>query len=419
MPNLIIFIWMQWPLVSFFAYPGMGSSCLQVTFQACSIEQGRRLYDQLIPITPLMLALSASSPIYRGYLSDVDCRWDVICASVDDRTREERGLDPLQNSKFRIHKSRYDSVSRYLSPGPNVSGGCGKNPNFTSVPKGSEFYQDIYNDVPVAFDHDIYKQLLEGGKIVIEIGVDELLAKHYAHLFIRDPLVIYRELLQQNNEESTDHFENLQSTNWLNQNNFRQTMRFKPPPPNSKIGWRVEFRSMDIQPTDFQNAAFSIFVVLLTRTILHFNLNFYTPLSMVDLNMKLSQTRDAINTAKFWFRDDIQASETSKSAKDSFSMLTIDEIMNGTPKSRGLCSLVDQYIDEENLDAISRLKIKRYVNFVRQRADGTIPTQASWTRSFVETHPLYQKDSVVTGEIANDLLRAILDLEVQQVAPVL
>lgn len=38
------------------------------------------------------MALTASSPAYRGYLSDVDCRWDVISGSVDDRTEEERGL---------------------------------------------------------------------------------------------------------------------------------------------------------------------------------------------------------------------------------------------------------------------------------------------------------------------------------------
>lgn len=45
------------------------------------------------------MALTASSPAYRGYLSDVDCRWDVISGSVDDRTEEERGLkvSPLLN----------------------------------------------------------------------------------------------------------------------------------------------------------------------------------------------------------------------------------------------------------------------------------------------------------------------------------
>lgn len=36
------------------------------------------------------------------------------------------------------------------------------------------------------------------------------------------------------------HFENLQSTNW-------NSLRFKPPPTaDSAIGWRVEFRPMDI-----------------------------------------------------------------------------------------------------------------------------------------------------------------------------
>jgi len=39
------------------------------------------------------LALTAAAPIYRGYLSDVDCRWNVIAGSVDDRSKEERGLE--------------------------------------------------------------------------------------------------------------------------------------------------------------------------------------------------------------------------------------------------------------------------------------------------------------------------------------
>jgi glutamate--cysteine ligase catalytic subunit len=47
------------------------------------------------------------------------------------------------------------------------------------------------------------------------------------------------------------------------------------------MGWRVEFRSMEVQMTDFENAAFSIFIVLLSRAILTFGLNFYIPLSKV------------------------------------------------------------------------------------------------------------------------------------------
>ena len=38
-------------------------------------------------------------------------------------------------------------------------------------------------------------------------GVDETLARHIAHLFIRDPISLFSEKLQQNDEEDTDHFE--------------------------------------------------------------------------------------------------------------------------------------------------------------------------------------------------------------------
>ena len=60
-------------------------------------------------------------------------------------------------------------------------------------------------------------------------------------------------------------------------------MRFKPPPPNSTVGWRVEFRPMEVQMTDFENAAFAIFLALLSRAILKFNINFYLPICKVNL----------------------------------------------------------------------------------------------------------------------------------------
>lgn len=70
---------------------GMGSCCLQITFQAKNITEGRRLYDQLSPMGPIMLALTAATPIYKGFLADTDVRWDQISRAVDDRTREELG----------------------------------------------------------------------------------------------------------------------------------------------------------------------------------------------------------------------------------------------------------------------------------------------------------------------------------------
>ena len=38
---------------------------------------------------------------------------------------------------------------------------------------------------------------------------------------------------------------------------------------------------MEVQITDFENAAFSVFIVLLSRAILSFGLNFYIPISKV------------------------------------------------------------------------------------------------------------------------------------------
>lgn len=70
---------------------GMGSCCLQITFQAKNIEEGRKMYDQLSPLGPILLALTAATPVYKGFLADTDVRWNQISRAVDDRTPEELG----------------------------------------------------------------------------------------------------------------------------------------------------------------------------------------------------------------------------------------------------------------------------------------------------------------------------------------
>lgn len=250
---------------------GMGCGCLQVTFQATDVQEARTLYDQLAPMCPIMMALTAASPIYRGYLTETDCRWHIISSSVDCRTEEEQGLKPLKNNKCRIPKSRCDSISSYLSE------------------KGGQ-----YNDIPLPYDVRDYERLREG-------GIDHLMAQHVAHLFVRDTICLLSEKVHQNDEEETDHFENIQSTNW-------QTMRFKPPPPKSNIGWRVEFRPCDVQISDFENAAIVCFVILLTRVIKEYDLDLLIPISKVDENMKTAQKRDSCRECLFWFRKNISKS---------------------------------------------------------------------------------------------------------------
>jgi glutamate--cysteine ligase catalytic subunit len=62
-------------------------------------------------MTPILAALSASGPIYKGKLSDNDLRWTVISQSVDCRTEEERNPE----SPLYIHKSRYSTMNHYIS----------------------------------------------------------------------------------------------------------------------------------------------------------------------------------------------------------------------------------------------------------------------------------------------------------------
>ncbi|KAF7727431.1 hypothetical protein EC973_007500 [Apophysomyces ossiformis] len=362
---------------------GMGCCCLQITFQACNLAEARRLYDHLAPVAPIMLALTAAAPIFRGYLADVDCRWDVIAASVDDRTREERGLEPLKNDRFVINKSRYDSIDCYIS--------------------NDAMYKSKYNDLDLVYDKDIYEKLRKN-------DIDDLLAKHISHLFIRDPLVIFEELLDQDDKVSSDHFENLQSTNW-------QTVRFKPPPPNSDIGWRVEFRSMEIQLTDFENAAFAVFIVLLTRVILSFGLNFYIPMSKVDENMRTAHKRAAVLNDKFYFRKNVftsQAAEMpdgnseSDDTEDEYELMTMNEIINGKEEGfPGFVPLIYSYLDSTNIDIETRCKLSSYLSLISQRASGDLMTGAAYLRKFVTSHPDYKQDSVVTPTITYDMVKTV------------
>ena len=59
---------------------------------------------------------------------------------------------------------------------------------------------------------------------------------------------------------------------------------------------------MEVQLTDFENAAFTVFIVLVSRVLLYFNLNLYLPISKVDENMRRAHKRDAVNNQKFWSR---------------------------------------------------------------------------------------------------------------------
>ena len=57
------------------------------------------LHDQYLPLTPILLVISSSCPVYKGKLSDFDNRFNLIMQGVDDRTDEEV-LSVLKEIKF-------------------------------------------------------------------------------------------------------------------------------------------------------------------------------------------------------------------------------------------------------------------------------------------------------------------------------
>jgi glutamate--cysteine ligase catalytic subunit len=72
-------------------------------------------------------------------------------------------------------------------------------------------------------------------------------------------------------------------------------MRFKPPPSkDSKIGWRVEFRTMDIQLTDFENSALIVLFGMIANLVNNFDVDFIMPISKVDQNMDRAHKRDGL-----------------------------------------------------------------------------------------------------------------------------
>jgi glutamate--cysteine ligase catalytic subunit len=309
-------------------------------------------------------------------------------------------LQPLETSRWRIPKSRYASNSTYISTDARL--------------------RQEYIDPNLVIDESIKQQLLEG-------GMDDRLATHFAHLFIRDPIVVFSEDLKELDMTKTDHFENIQSTNW-------QHMRFKPPPAGSDIGWRVEFRPMEIQITDFENAAFSVFMVLITRAILSFDLNFYIPILKVDENMETAHAKDAVLDKKFYFRKNPFPARPPRSAvasgvntptgsrppsplgpvEDEYALMSIDEVINGSNSDDhefpGLIPIVETYLDSVNVDVQTRCELSTYLDLIRKRASGELWTAAKWIREFVAEHPAYKQDSVVSDEITKTLVGAVIDI---------
>ena len=196
-------------------------------------------------------------------------RWNLIRDAVDSRTDEER-------ESGSVPKSRYSGMNHFLSDHPN-------------------FTQEGLNDVSDAPTSQEFVEKLEAE------GLPNRLATHFASLFGHDALCIYKGHTDLD-MTTTEHFEQFQSTNW-------NSIRLKPPPSlTSSIGWRVEFRTLDVQLTDYENAAFIALLHLLVSLVnSEEHLNTAMPISKCDENLERAHSNNAIGSEKFWWPTNLLA----------------------------------------------------------------------------------------------------------------
>ncbi|KAL8434551.1 hypothetical protein Efla_000067 [Eimeria flavescens] len=385
---------------------GMGMNCVQATFSCVTISDARYLYDQLIVMAPLLLSLTAATPFLRGCVAATDTRWDVISMSVDSRKEEE---------KAKIIKSRYSSNSLYISERPPLA----------------KRIEELNNLNP-AVNERAYDALIRS-------GVDPLLAKHVALLFVHDPLVIFRDRALKEGQteadiveegerdwgeddgtvyDTTEDFENIQSTNW-------NAVRFKPPPQfmtqeqqqagdQGLIGWRVELRTPEIQLTDFENANCILLIAAIVQLVLEEKIELYIPLSLNDINMQRAAKLNSILNQRFWFRRNV-----SSDANDlSYAEMSIHSILFGergpgdaasfeSENGGGLlirCKRLFERKHKEGTCSSDALKcFMDMFDFIHLRTSGELPTDAAFLRACLSAHPAYRSDSVVPPAAAYDI----------------
>lgn len=364
---------------------GIGSCSIQTTFQAANEPEARWLYDQFIPLGPVFLALTAATPIWKGYLVETDIRWQRFGDLFDDRRHTE--MESL------IPRCTWNRT--YISQGK---------------PAGLESSRPF-----LPMDKTIKSRLMDG-------GMDEPLAEHFASILSRDPLLPTEADLEHQNASSTRLFELMHGCVWPH-------VRFKPPMSDNGPGWLVEFRPMEVQPTDFENAAFSIFTYLLSRAITTLHVNFYLPMDKVGEAWEQSQRRNAAVDSRLWFRrsgfssnslhtlrqgksmckDEVHAA----SGEEVYSRMSLDEIVNGEDAPGGfpgLLGLVQQYLHYTNVPPAEQARLAPYLDLIEKRASGANPTPATWMRDFVHQHDDYRQDSYVSEKTCHDMMAEIVRL---------
>jgi glutamate--cysteine ligase catalytic subunit len=344
---------------------GPGGCGLQATFQCRDLHEARVLHDQLVVLGPIFLALTAATPVYQSVLVDTDVRWNQTAAAIDDRTADE----------FSQVAERWSAAPMYLR-------------------------EDIGN-LDEKLDPTLQSRVNDYSELLKSTGMDPVMATYFAHLHLRDPLYLSTKTGKYEEVTPEEVHQSICKSVWSH-------VRLKIPEPEaSGMGWRVEFRPMEVQLTDFENAAVLVFLDLVRQVLAHnpSQLQPFMPLSLVKENMDRAHARNAVVDQKFWFPQNGEPVE-----------MNMDQIINGDRSGKrsfpGLLSLIEELLanSESHLEQQLRTELEPYLDFISKRACGEEPTPAQWMRQFIRRHGDYRHDSVLTDIICYDMLLHIADM---------
>ncbi|KAL4938775.1 glutamate-cysteine ligase-domain-containing protein [Aspergillus oleicola] len=372
----------------------MGVCGLQVTLQAKNLHEACLLHDQFSVLGPLMLAMTAATPAYKGVLANTDARWDIFRFLNDDRTAEERNADDL------LEQHNIDAKLR-----------SGLSPIYVSDEGAS--YQSYLPSRPSDTQEELHRH-----------GVNPNLAAHLSHFCQWDPLLLETDHINAHGPDDMYHFSTLYRSSWPH-------VRLKFP-EGDNAGWRVEFRPMEVQLTDFENAAFIVFIVLLRHALEYFGVRLYIPMRCVVENMQTAVKRDAAISESFWFhahrgcenlmtRRDSGIDVGEEDEKLNSRLCSLKEVFCGSNQTGntwtqsqfpGFIPLIKNYLSEIDISHAELGVILRYLDFIDGRASGMILTNARWMRREIRLHPSYRGDGLVTQEACYDVCKKIEHLAV-------
>ena len=366
---------------------GMCNTALQVTYSCKDLKQARFAYDMLHVISPFMLVFSSTTFALNHNLIDLDNRFNIIEQATEDRKPSEM---------LSIKKRRYSTINYFVSD--------------------SKKRKNQYNDIKATINKRFFKELRKLlKKEKCELYKDKILMVHFSSLFIRDFLIVFKNRLNNKLPNDTLDFEAIQSSNW-------NDMRLKPPSSlNSNLGWLVEFRCMDSPITEIEKSLLTFLTTLFFRIVVDgkMDVNFYLPISLVDVNFQRAYQRDSLKNQKFYFRKHFCPRIPSFEESEEIVEITMTDFWVGCDEFAGMRTLFQTFLalNESILEAEKKktnedvqAAVEMMFEFFKERANGNLMNTSRYFRNLVINHPSYKQDSSISDSITTNILDQALNL---------